>query len=89
MTATNRIETLSDVNLAIIDAIALPMHPAKARRVRAARLADLHEIRARMFREAGEAADDLVPEIYKHACNMAAGRDADRAMFFRCEAGAR
>jgi hypothetical protein len=89
MTATNRIETLNDVNHAILDAIALPMHPAKAKRLRAARLADLHEIRARMFHEAGTKADDLVAEIFVHACNMAAGRDSDRAAFFRREAGGR
>lgn len=83
MNVSSRIETLNDVNLAIVDALALPMHPPKARRARAYRLADLHEIRARMFHEAGTQADDLVPDIYKHAANLAAKRDMDQANWWR------
>lgn len=89
MNVTSKIETLNDVNLAILDAVALPMTPPKAKRLRAARLADLHEIRARMFHDAGVNADDLVPEIFRHAANQAAGRDTDRANFFRTIASGR
>lgn len=89
MNVSSRIETLNDVNLAIVDALALPMHPAKAKRIRAAKLAELHEIRARMFHDAGTKADDLVADIYKHAANQAAKRDMDQVKFWRTEAGAR
>ena len=89
MNVTSKIENLNDVNLAIVDALALPMHPAKAKRLRAAQLADLHEIRALMFHDAGTTADDREADIYKHAANQAAHRDMDRAAFFRHEAGGR
>jgi hypothetical protein len=84
-----KIETLNDINLAIVEAVALPMSPLKAKRLRAARLADLHEMRARVFADAGKAAGDLVPDVYKHAANMAAKRDMDQVRFFRTQAGAR
>lgn len=89
MNVTSRIQNLNDVNLAIMDALALPMHPAKAKRTRAAQLADLHEIRARMFHDAGTTADDLVADIYKHAANLAAKRDMDQARWWRTQAGSR
>jgi hypothetical protein len=84
---TTKLTTVDQVTEAIVEAIGMPMRPAKAERARCARLADLHEIRARLFVEAVVANRDQVPEIFVHAANLAAGRDMDRARQFRRQAG--
>lgn len=84
-----KLYTVDEVTDAIVAAINMPMQPAKAKRERAARLADLHEMRARLFSDAAKAAGNQIPVIFVHAANMAAGRDMDRVRFFRREAGAR
>jgi len=86
---TTKLETVDQVTIAIAEAIVMPSSPAKAERLRCTRLADLHEMRARMFSDAAKSAGDLVPEIFVYAANMAAGRDMDRARQFRRQAGAR
>lgn len=88
---TTKLETIDQVTAAIVEAINMrPTRPgARAERLRCTRLADLHEMRARMFSDAAKSAGDLVPEIFVHAANMAAGRDMDRARQFRRQAGAR
>lgn len=84
-----KLETIDQVTDAIVEAVGMPMSPAKAERARCSRLADLHEMRAKMFSDAAKTAGDLVPEIFVHAANMAAGRDMDRARQFRRQAGAK
>lgn len=84
-----KLETVDQVTDAIVEAVGMPMHPPKAERARCTRLADLYEIRARMFSDAAKTAGDLVPVIFVHAANSAAARDMDRARQFRRQAGAR
>lgn len=86
---TTKLTTVDEVTSAIVQATGMPMSPPKAERARCARLADLHEMRARMFVDAVKTAGDLVPEIFVHAANLAAGRDMDRARQFRRQAGGR
>jgi hypothetical protein len=84
-----KLHTVDEITDAIVAAVGLPMSPLKAKRERAARLADLYEMRARLFADAAKAAGDQIPVLFVHAANMAAGRDMDQMRFFRREAGAR
>jgi hypothetical protein len=80
--------TMEQVEAAVRDALVMPMNPAKARRKRAARLADLLDMQAQLYREAIGAQVD-VPTIYRAACELAASRLTERSAFFRREAGSR
>lgn len=85
-----KLHTVDEITEAIVEAVGLPMTPPKAKRERAARLADLHEMRARLFSDAASGADlNRIPIIFVHAANVAAGRDMERSRFWRGEAGAR
>lgn len=84
-----KLTNVDEITEAIVEAVGWPMTPPKAERARCARLADLYEMRAKLFSDAAKAAGDLVPVIFVHAANMAAGRDMDRARQFRRQAGGR
>lgn len=69
-------------------ALTMPMYPPKARRARAARLADLYEVWARLFMDA-HAAEVIVPSTYRVGCELAATYCSGQARFFRTRAGER
>lgn len=83
------LDTLVDVDLAIADAVAMPMTKPSETRIRAARLADLYEVQAQLFEAARDAADDQIPGIYVSACGHAAAKARQTAAFFRTQAESR
>lgn len=83
------LDTLVDVDLAIADAVAMPMTKPSETRIRAARLADLYEVQAQLFEAARGAAGDLIPGIYVTACGHAAAKARSTAAFFRGQAESR
>ena len=96
MDATTELNTVEEVSRVIdlictVDGMELrAMKPAQ-RRMRAARLADLFEIRARYWHELNVAAhrNDAIPSVYGAACALAERADRDSARWWRREAGAR
>lgn len=95
---TTKLATIEDVSLALQETLALDgaehraLKPAE-RRQRAARLADLYEMRARMFAELIDRLHDVVVPgaLYDVASATARGMQADRdsMRFWRGQAGAR
>lgn len=81
---TTKLETMEQVEAAVRDALAMPMYPAKARRARARRLADLFDMQAQLYREAADAQVD-VPDIYRAACLLAADRMKSKSNTFQDE----
>jgi hypothetical protein len=96
MDATTELNTVEEVSRVIdlicaIDGAELrAMKPAE-RRIRASRLADLFEIRARYWHELNVNAHrvDTIPGVYGAACALAERSDRDSARFWRTQAGAR
>jgi hypothetical protein len=86
-----KLETMEQVEAAVREALAMPTYPRKAERERARRLADLFDMQAQLYREAGEASDPFgtITEIYRAACFIAAASFASRASQFAREAGSR
>jgi hypothetical protein len=83
------LDTLVDVDLAIADAVAMPMVRPSEIRIRAARLADLYEVQAQLFETARDQAGDQIPGIYVAACGHAAKKAREMAGFFRGQAESR
>ena len=85
------LETPDDVAKAIERAIELPLSPPAARRSRAAVLADLYMVRARMWHSLGEVAhsDPVIPSVYAQACWSAEYADQGHARFWRRESETR
>lgn len=84
-TALNTIEDVTAAIRAIVDGpVPRALKPAQQRQ-RAARLADLYEIRARFWHEHGIAArmSDMIPDVYGDACVLAEARDWDSVRFWR------
>lgn len=79
---------MDEVEASIQAALAMPMRPPKARRARAARLADLYEVRVRLFAEA-QADEVIVPATYRAACELAAKYCSNQVTFWRTRAGER
>ena len=94
-----KLENVEDVTAAIHELVEIrrtrvrtheKAKPAQDRQ-EAARLADLYEIRARMWFELGAAAytNDLIPDAYGRACAVASKNDQDEERHWRTQAGAR
>lgn len=94
-----KLETVADVTAAIRaltdlrharNGAGAQVKPAQ-RRIEAGRFADLFEIRARMWRELGEAAihSDAIPDAYASACVVAEVKDSNDAKYWRERAGSR
>jgi len=84
-----QLETMEQVEAAVREALAMPVYPRKAEKARAARLADLFDMQAQLYREAGEQAPAETPEVYRAACFVAASSFESRSKQFRRTAGAR
>lgn len=94
---TTKLETVGDVTAAIRELARVrrergrtPVKPAQ-NRAEAGRMADLYEMRARMFFDLGVAArlNDAIPEAYASACVVASKHDQDEERHWRRLAGAR
>lgn len=83
------LDTLADVDAAIARAEALPMGKPSEVRIRAATLADLYEVQARLFEEARDAAGDQIPAVFLAACGYAARLSRNTSAFFRGQAESR
>jgi hypothetical protein len=83
------LDTLVDVDLAIADAVAMPMTKPSEIRIRAGRLADLYDVQAQLFEAAQREAGDQIPGIYITACGHAAAKARATSAFFRGQAESR
>lgn len=96
MDATTELNTVEEVSKVIeliieVDGVEFRTLKPAQRRIRAARLADLFEIRARYWHELNVSAHhtDTIPGVYGFACALAERSDRDSARFWRTQAGAR
>jgi hypothetical protein len=85
------LNTIDQVNAAIREIVdgdhPRAMKPTEVK-LRAARLADLYEVRLSLWRELGQAAElhDVIPDAYRMACSVAIKHDGDQVRYWRGQA---